>query len=165
MSAPKNSAKLPPLDLSKWRKVPAMLMAGGGLLALIGLGVSFGVKHDGGTQFAFSWLLAFMFCLSICMGSLFLVLAHHLFDAGWSVPIRRFCEHIASLLFPWMFFLWLPIGLFRKHIFSWMSHLKSPDEALHAKFPLFTDAGFWIVSIGIFLVWWLLTNGLRSWSI
>ena len=32
------------------------------------------------------------------MGALFLVLAHHLFDAGWSVPIRRFCEHISNLL-------------------------------------------------------------------
>ena len=165
MSAPKHSAKLPPLDLSKWRKVPAMLMVVGGLIAVIGLGVSFGVKHDGGTQFAFSWLLAFMFCLSICLGALFLVLAHHLFDAGWSVPIRRFCEHIASLLFPWMFFLWIPVGLFRKHIYSWINHLKAPDEALHAKFPLFTDIGFWVISLSLFLVWWLLTNRLRHWSI
>src|ERR1041385_7416909 len=150
MSAPKNSAKLPPLDLSKWRKVPAMLMGIGGLIAVIGLAVSFHAKDERlahGTQFAFSWLLAFMFCLSICLGALFLVLAHHLFDAGWSVPIRRFCEHIASLLFPWMFILWIPVGLFRKHLFSWINHLDSPDEALAAKFPLFTDHGFWIVSV------------------
>ena len=62
----------------------------------------------------FPWLVAFMFCLSICLGSLFLVLAHHLFDAGWSVPIRRFCEHIASCCFPWMLILWIPIGLSAK---------------------------------------------------
>src|ERR1051326_8240628 len=97
-----------PLDLSKWRNVPTLLMGIGGVIALIGLGVSFGLNHDGGKQFAFSWLLAFMFCLSICLGALFLVIVHHLFDAGWSVPIRRFCEHIASLLFPWMFILWIP---------------------------------------------------------
>src|SRR4051812_23766039 len=105
MSAPTQSARLQPLDLSKWRTLPAKLMVAGAVIAAIGLGVSF--KHDGGAQFAFCWLVAFMFCLSICVGALFLVLAHHLFDAGWSVPIRRFCEHIASLLFPWMFFLWL----------------------------------------------------------
>src|ERR1043166_4806049 len=123
MSAPKNSAKLPPLDLSKWRKVPAMLMGSCGLIAVICLVVSFHVKDARlahGTQFAFSWLLAFMFCLSICLGALFLVLAHHLFDAGWSVPIRRFCEHLASMLFPWMLLLWIPIGIFPRKLYGWV---------------------------------------------
>ena len=156
-------AKLQPLDLSKWRNVPTILIGVGGVLALIGLGVSFGVLHDGGKQFAFSWLLAFMFCLSIGLGALFLVLAHHLFDAGWSVPIRRFCEHIASLL-PIMVFFWIPIYLLRKTLFSWMS-VNPPDEALAAKNPLFTQAGFLIVSLGIFGVWYVLTKGLRSWSL
>ena len=158
-------AKLQPLDLSKWRNVPTMMIGVGGVLALIGLGVSFGVLHDGGKQFAYSWLLAFMFCLSICMGSLFLVLAHHLFDAGWSVPIRRFCEHLASLLVPYMAALWIPIAIFRKQLYSWMSLSPSSTEALAAKQPLFTEAGFWIVSVGMFAVWFVLTNGLRSWSI
>jgi len=78
-------AKLPPLDLSKWRKVPTLLIVVGAVVALLG----FLVDRDH-NQFASSWLVAFMFCLSICLGALFLVLAHHLFDAGWSVPIRRF---------------------------------------------------------------------------
>ena len=72
-------------------------MVVGGALALLGLFVGLGVTHDGGRQFATAWLLAYMFCLSICLGALFLVIVHHLFDAGWSVSIRRFCEHIASL--------------------------------------------------------------------
>jgi hypothetical protein len=158
-------AKLQPLDLSKWRNVPTMLIGVGGVLALIGLGVSFGVLHDGGKQFAFSWLVAFMFCLSIGLGSLFLVLAHHLFDAGWSVPIRRFCEHIASLLVPYMLVFWIPIAVFRKQLFAWMSVAPSSSEALAAKQPLFTEAGFWIVSLAIFAVWFILTKGLRSWSL
>src|ERR1700749_2169795 len=95
--------KLAPLDLSKWRSLPSKLMGIGLVVGVIGLVLSY--KHDGLQQFAACYLLAYMFCLSICLGSLFLVLAHHLFDAGWSVPIRRFCEHIASLL-PWMFIFW-----------------------------------------------------------
>lgn len=165
MSSQTKPAKLPPLDLSKWRKVPTMLIVVGFVVALIGLLVS--LKIDGGKQFAFSYLLGFMFCLSICVGSLFLVLAHHLFDAGWSVPIRRFCEHIASLMFPVMFILWLPIGIFfRKFLYSWMS-VPNPTavETLHAKFPLFTQTGFWVASLAIFAVWGILTRGLRSWSI
>jgi len=96
-----------PLDLSRWRSLPTKLIVVGGLLALIGFAVSW--KHDGLREFASSWLVAYMFFLSVCLGAFFLVLVHHLFDAGWSVPIRRFCEHIASLLFPWMAILFLPI--------------------------------------------------------
>ena len=60
-------------------------------------------------QIAHSYLTAYMFCLSLCVGSLFLTLAHHLFDAGWSASIRRVTETVASLLFPWMLILALPI--------------------------------------------------------
>lgn len=162
MSAQTKTAKLPPLDLSKWRKVPSMLIGVGFVVALIGFFVS--LKHDGGKQFASCYLLAFMFCLSICLGSMFMVLMHHLFDAGWSVPIRRFCEHIISLLFPTMFILWLPIGFMRHWLYAW-TNVKVMDEALKTKQPLFTEAGFWIVSIAMFAVWWLLSHGLRSWSI
>ena len=56
-------------------------------------------------QIAHSYLTAYMFCLSLCVGSLFLTLAHHLFDAGWSASIRRVTETVASLLFPWMLIL------------------------------------------------------------
>src|SRR5262244_3582154 len=131
-----------PLDLSKWRNVPAILMGVGFVLALIG----FFAGHDH-REFGYAWLLAFMFFLSLCMGALFLVLAHHLFDAGWSVAIRRFCEHIASLAFPWMFFLFIPIALFaRAHIYAWMISDPATDKALAVKHPLFTMPGFYLTS-------------------
>ena len=57
-------------------------MAVGGVLALVGLAVS----HK---QFLYAWLLAFMFYLSLMLGATFLVMMHHLFDASWSVGIRR----------------------------------------------------------------------------
>jgi len=80
---------------------------GGLVLAVLGLFLS-------RKQFAYSWLTAYMFVLSFVLGSLFLVLAHHLFDASWSVPIRRICEHIACLSFPWMAFFFVPIAIFAK---------------------------------------------------
>ena len=49
-----------------------------------------------------------MFYLSLVLGSAFLVMMHHLFDASWSVGIRRFCEHLACLAFPWMAILFPP---------------------------------------------------------
>lgn len=146
-----------PLDLARWRKVPGILLVAGGLLSLLGLVVS-------REQFAFSWLLAFMFFLSLCLGALFLVMVHHLFDAGWSVPIRRFCEHIASMLFPWMALLFLPVAFLAKVLFSWMRE-RVPDHALSAKQPLFTEPMFYATAAICFLVWWGLSNRLRFWSI
>ena len=150
------------LDLSRWRQVPTMLIVFG--LASVGLG--FLVQPpEPIRQFAFSWLLSFMFFLGLCAGALFLVMAHHLFDAGWSVPMRRFLEHIAALFFPWVFVLFIPIALMAKPvIYPWMT-MTSPDHALHAKHPLFTIPGFYIVSVACLLTWWWLSNRLRYWSV
>jgi hypothetical protein len=146
-----------PLDLSRWRNVPMMLMAAGGTVSLIGW-----VAYP--KQFAYAWLLSFMFFLSLGLGALFLVLAHHLFDAGWSVAVRRFCEHIACLL-PWMALLFLPIAILAKTIYPWMTKNPHLDGALKAKQPLFTEPMFYVVAAFCFLVWWFLTNRLRYWSL
>src|SRR5438552_15231705 len=109
------SPESPSLNLSKWRNLPMILVVGGMLLAVLG---SLGGDWK---YFGYSYLLAYIFFLSICLGSLFLVLLHHLFDAAWSVPIRRFCEHTACLLFPIMAVLWIPIGILAPRIYPWMS--------------------------------------------
>ena len=75
----------------KWRKLPIALLIFGTVLGLVGAFVDT-------KQLAYSYLLAFMFFLSICLGGLFLTLIHHLFDANWTVPVRRVTEHMAFLL-------------------------------------------------------------------
>src|SRR5450432_1418449 len=148
----------PPLDLSGWRKLPSGLMVVGGILSVIGAIVN-------PSEFGCSWLLAFMFYLCIALGALFLVLVHHLTDAGWSVAIRRFCEHLASLLFPWLAILFIPIALFAHKIYLWMTLDPAGDRSLSAKLPVFTCSGFLIVSALFFGVWWLLTSRLCYWSL
>lgn len=145
-------------DLSKWRRAPLLLMVAGGAVSVLGWLID-------DRQFAFSWLLAFMFFLSLCLGALFLVIVHHLFDAGWSVPIRRFCEQIAALLFPWMALLFIPIALLARELYQWMTADPQRDSALAAKLPLFTTPMFYAVTAGCFFIWWLLTNRLRYWSV
>src|SRR5437763_11483095 len=160
---PHSTSATQPLDLSRWRNVPKILIAAGLLLIGIGLIVS---GANRGKQFAYSWLLAFMFFLSLCLGALFLVIVHHLFDAGWSVPIRRFCEHIATLLCPWMLLLFLPIALGAKVIYPWMHEANAAsDHALKAKAPLFTMPGFYIIALFCFGIWFLLSRRLRYWSL
>lgn len=161
MSSQTNSpGSAAPLDLSKWRPLPTILMVVGGIGALAGYFVDT-------RQFAFSWLLAFMFFLSISLGGLILVILHHLFDAAWSVPIRRFCEQLACTLSWWTIALFLPIVFLAPKMYEWMRRVeeKDPDHSTRAKFPLFTMPGFWIVSAFCLLIWCLYSNRLRYWSL
>jgi len=107
-----------------------------------------------------------MFFLSICLGSLFLVMLHHLFDASWSIGLRRFLEHLACLL-PIMGFLFIPIAIFAPQIYPWMRLIREghPDHALLSKQPLLTYAGYYAASIGCFVIWWVLSRNLRAWSL
>ena len=83
--------------MSRWRKVPNLLIGSGGALAILGWIINAQQLGDYAKQFGYSWLCAYMFFLSFCLGALFLVIMHHLFDASWSVPIRRYVEHMACL--------------------------------------------------------------------
>jgi hypothetical protein len=148
----------PPLDLSGWRKLPVVLMVVGGILSVIGL-----VKNP--AEFGCSWLLAFMFFLTLALGALFLVMAHHLTDAGWSVATRRVCEHIGALLFPWLAILFVPVILLAGKIYPWLTLNPADDRALSAKWPLFTLPGFCVATAIVFGIWWLLSSRLRFWSL
>ncbi|HWF19180.1 MAG TPA: hypothetical protein VG754_07930 [Verrucomicrobiae bacterium] len=163
MSSQTNSpSSAEPLDLSRWRSLPMWLMIGGA--AAVGIG--FLVDHDAVTQFAFSWLLAFMFFLTIALGGLGFTILHHLFDAGWSVTIRRIMEQMAYTL-RWAWLGWIPLFLFRARLYQWVREIQAghPDLATKAKLPLFTQPGFVITSLICVGIWWWLSTQLRGWSL
>jgi hypothetical protein len=139
-----------------------VLMVIGGIGLIAGVAVDYSGTHL--RQFGFSWLVAFMFYLSLCVGGLFLTLAHHMFDANWSVPIRRITEHLACLFWV-MAILFIPIALLAKTIYPWMTHDPHTDHALHAKLPLFTMPMFYVVAALNFAIWIWISRGLRGWSL
>ncbi len=143
--------------------LPGVMLFFGTVLTFIGLVASF--FHNDGYEFGFAWLLAFMFYYSLALGALFLVIVHHLTDAGWSVGIRRFCEHLAALLFPWLAILFLPVGLLGPKIYQWMTLDAATNNLVAAKLPVFTMPGFWITSAIFFGIWWLLSSRLRALSL
>jgi len=151
---PAGKLVVPPL----WQKLPIALAGGGALLGLFGI---FTMPK----QFAYSYLLAFMFFLSLCLGGMFLTIIHHLFDASWSVPVRRITEHLAFLL-PVMAVLFIPIAIFAPtEIYAWMKNDPHVDHALHAKQPIFTKGGFYAIAVGLFAIWTWLSYNLRKWSL
>lgn len=159
MSSESNNTPKPTLDLAKYANLPNKLMLGGGIGLIIGL-----LLPAWREQFFYSYLTGFMFFLSIVLGSMFLVILHHLFDAYWMVPIRRFLEHMACLA-PWMGLLFLPILVFHKQIYPWMSADPHTDHALHVKQALFNRPAFVVVSLLLFVIWTWLSNSLRKHSL
>lgn len=159
MSLPQPNQPTPPLK----SLLPGAMLFIGGVLTLIGGLAS--AWHNHGKEFGFAWLLSFMFYYTIAVGALFMVMVHHLTDAGWSVGIRRFCEHIGSLLFPWLAILFLPVALMGKTIYTWMSQNPASNNLVAAKLPVFSIPGFWVTSAVFFGIFWLLSSRLLSLSL
>src|SRR6185436_8940033 len=59
--------------------------------------------------FAFSWLLALVFFLSLALGALFFVLIHYATQAGWGIVVRRLGENVMATI-PLFALLFLPIA-------------------------------------------------------
>ncbi len=150
------ASPLPPLN-SRWRLVPPLLAGLGGLLALYG-------ALTNPAQFGYSYLQAFMFYFSICLGCLFMVMLHHLFDANWSVPIRRVAEHLAFLL-PVMAVLFIPIALLAPSIYPWVRANPQVEESLHSKQPLLSLPWFYGTAVVLFALLAWLAYCLRKWSL
>jgi hypothetical protein len=165
MNPPAPTSSPGKLDLSGWRNLPMIMIVAGALVILGYLGFS-SPEHDKFKEFGFSWLEAFMYFLSLCLGGLGLVILHHLFDASWSVPIRRICEHLACLL-PVMAVLFVPLLFLAPRMYPWMDMLAKHDldHALKAKLPLFTMPGYYTVVVVCFVIWTVLSNRLRHWSL
>lgn len=116
-------------------------------------------------EFGLRYLTAYMFCLSLCVGALFLIFIHHLFDAGWSVPIRRVAEQIACLFFPWMLVLLVPILALQNKIYPWLTLDPAQDHSLEVKRVLFNQPTFNVLLVLLIASWGWIAHTFRKWSI
>jgi hypothetical protein len=116
---------------------------------------------------ALSWLMAVGYWTLIVVGMLMLVLIHHIFDASWSVVIRRQYEHWLAAL-KWLFVLFLPLlgvsallkpGL----IWLWMnpdsvlpgSRETVGEDILFLKKAGYLNVGFFTLRLVLFFAVWI----------
>jgi len=99
---------------------------------------------------SFSYLVAFMFLLSIGIGSLFLIALEYITGAEWSTPFRRLSEFLASSV-PWLIIFAIPLILSMHSLFHW-SHTEvvNEDAVLKGKSPYLNTSFFIIRVIVIF---------------
>lgn len=115
-------------------------------------------------QFAFSYLFAFTFFFTICMGGLFWILVHHGLDAEWSVVVRRQLENLASLLVV-MGLLFIPLVFVAPKLWYWMTKLPGEDILLDEKWPYLTPWFFWLRAAFYFVFFAVAATWLRANSI
>jgi hypothetical protein len=102
------------------------------LLGVIGVGLSVVGAFVSPRQLSFSWLFAFAFYFTILAGCFFWIIVHHVVDAEWSVVVRRQLENLAMLLAVMAVF-FIPIVIFRHHLYEWMNIPVGHDPVLDSK--------------------------------
>ena len=104
-------------------------------------------------QFYRSYLFAWIFWLSVSLGSMAMVMMHHLTGGNWGIVTRRFGEHAAlcvALLFP----LFIPIAIGVPSLYEWAQPDKvRADPLLQHKQP-YLNYGFFVGRAALYLAIW-----------
>jgi hypothetical protein len=103
-----------------------------GLVGVIGIGLSIVGAFVSPHQLSFSWLFAFAFYFTMLAGCFFWIIVHHVVDAEWSVVVRRQLENLAMLLAVMAVF-FIPVVIFRHHLYEWMNIPVGHDPILDSK--------------------------------
>ncbi len=133
-----------------------------GLLGLTATIAGYFVAHE---QFFQSYLLAFIFWISLPLGSLVILMIHQVSGGGWGFSIRRFLEAGTRTL-PLMFIFSLPILFFGIHdLYEW-SHAEvvAHDALLTYKAPYLNESSFVVRNFVYFAIWGLFVFLLNKWS-
>jgi len=115
---------------------PGMIVPGL-IAAVIGGAVAWICRPSGTgsfTLFCHAYLVAFVFYLTITLGSLFFVMLHHLARAGWSVTLRRLAEALAGNM-ALLLLLFIPIVVNLGQIYPWAENAGWASAAIEQLKP------------------------------
>ena len=134
------------------------------VMLIIGAGASFAMKGDG-EQFAYSWLVSFLYFMSIGLGALFFVLVQFATKSGWGIVVRRIAENAAASLIL-LSVAFIPVYLSLTKLYHWTNaeHV-AHDPVLQSKAPYLNASRFLIFGIAYFVIWSFLAWKFRSGSV
>lgn len=136
------------------------LIAGIAGLALSALGLFTNSK-----QFNHSYLTAFVFWWTLCMGGLFFTMLHHLTNATWSIVLRRIAENIMMVL-PWMALFVIPVFFGMNDLYKWSLPEVMETDYLIQKKAAYLNVPFFIArTVFYFAVWIILSFSLYRVSV
>src|ERR1700730_15883268 len=103
-----------------------------GVVAFVGLALCGAGAALDPQQFSYSWLFAFGYFFTLCVGCFFWTIVHYATDAEWTVVVRRQLENIAVLIAVLAVF-FIPIFLLRHHLYEWMNIPPGKEANLDSK--------------------------------
>lgn len=154
------------VDTSRLQQRSAIVGVVAILLCLAG---AFALYSRGGLQqFFHAYLMAYVFWTGVSVGSLAILMLHHLSGGGWGLVIRRIME-AATRVIPLMFVLFIPIIFGMKSLYIWSHPLSEfhggEREVIAHKAPYLNVPFFLGRFVFYFVVWGLLMFFLNKWSL
>lgn len=132
-----------------WNRIPLIA----GVLALLGAVACAILGPANPKQFFFSWLVSFLFFVSLALGALFFVLIQYAAQGGWGIVLRRIGETTFATL-PVMAALFLPVVFGLHDLFEW-SHADAVEhDALLAWKAPYLNVPFFLTRAALFFGIW-----------
>jgi hypothetical protein len=115
-------------------------------------------------QFFHSYLVAYIYWISIPLGSIAILMLHHLTGGRWGYPLRRILEAGTRTL-GLMAVLYIPLWLGMSRLYPWTNPDEFPDDYLHHFKKTYLSPGFFTARTIIYFVILLgLVYLLNKWS-
>jgi hypothetical protein len=132
-----------------WNRIPVIAAA----CALLGAVACAILGPANPKQFFFSWLVSFLFFLSLALGALFFVLIQYASQGGWGIVLRRIGETIFAML-PVMAALFIPLLLGLRDLYSWtVPGAAEHDALLRWKAP-YLNVPFFLIRAALYFGIW-----------
>ncbi|MBL8210362.1 MAG: hypothetical protein JNK87_06600 [Bryobacterales bacterium] len=132
-----------------------------GVVGLIATAVAGAAHMD---QLLRSYLVGFLLWAGVAIGSVGVLMLHHMVGGGWGVAIRRGLEASTRTL-PLIAVLFIPIAAGLHGLYEW-SHadVVAKDHILQQKALYLNPTGFYIRAVIYFVIWYLLATRLNALS-
>ncbi len=143
--------------------VLASLQQRGLIVGVIGLVAGVGGAMISFDQFVHSWLIGFLFCLGLTLGSLALLMLQHLSGGQWGLVSRRIFEAGTRNL-PLVALFFVPILFWLPTIFEWARPEAAENVIIQAKAAYLNPQFFIIRAVIYFAYWMLCIYLLNKWS-
>ena len=132
-----------------WNRLPMI----GGAIAVLGIAACAILGPGNPKQFFFSWLVSFLFFLTLAVGGLFFVLIQYASQGSWGIVVRRIGETIFATM-PVLAVLFVPVIFGMHDLFSWsVPGAADHDTLLQWKSP-FLNVRFFLIRAAIYFFCW-----------